>query len=494
MIKRLLRSIIEFDQEVSPENLIRNFQLLRRSVDAGRLEWGRPDDESLYNFALGFFSQHFDMPSAQSVQDYFQSINGVEAIERLNDISAERPYARTNFVHLLKTIQEEQASLKLRVAMKEFNEILTKGIKDEKTGEVVKGAEAAVLHFHRKSQEILIPEQGDQVNGDIRQDADLMVAEYEKTEADPGSSYGVLCGINEIDDACKGIKKGELWIHAAFPSHGKTMFANNWAYNAVTRFKTNIVFISLEMTRPIMRRNAYALHTANAKFFAQGYQPLDYRDIRDGKLTPEQKKFYTQVVCPDFKNNPTYGTYELVIPDRGWTMSDIKTNLELLNREFEVGMVIIDYGLLVTPESKDTSHVVKMNSIITASKQLALHFNKGAMVPVLMLFQTNRSGKEEADKNDGIYQMNALSWANSAEKDADVITAAYFNKELKDSGRLKFSNLKNRDNAAFEPFEAHVHWAPRRIASGKRSEPQGFSVDACDQFLNNMDNMDALQL
>lgn len=488
MIKRILRSVIEFDQEVSSDNLVRNFQKLRKVVEGGQLGWGRPDDEALYRYCNGFFTEHFEMPSAQTVVDYFKGVDNMEVLDRLKYVAAERPYARTNFVHLLNTIKEEQASLALRVAFKEAEQILTKGIKDEKTGEVTRGADAAVFHIQRRAQKILTNEMDTQVFGDIRQDADLMIEEYEKAEQDPGSSYGVPCGIPEIDDICKGIKKGELWLHAAFPSHLKTMFASNWSYNAVTKYKTNVVFISLEMTRSAMRRNAYSLHSANPKFIHQGYKELDYRAIRDGQLTPEQKQYYKEIVCPDFKANPTYGTYELVIPDKDWTMSDIRMHLELLNREFEVGLVVIDYGLLVHPETKrkSDSYVQEMNSIVTGAKKMALHFNKGAMLPVLMLFQTNRNGKDEADKNDGVYQMSALTWANAAEKDADVITTTYLNKEMRQQRRTKFSNLKNRDNPLFEPFEAHVAWEPRKIMSQQHAKPEGFSVDEGDAFLNSL--------
>jgi replicative DNA helicase len=488
MILKLLRSVIEFDQEVSPENLVLNFQKLRKAVEAGQLEWGRPDDEAIYRYCNGFFVEHFEMPSAHTVKDYFEGTNNVEAQDRLKYVAAERPYARTNYTHLLNSIKEEQTSLKLRVVLKEAQEILGKGLKDEKTGETVKGNEAAMFYVQRKAQQILSVDSNTQVFGDIRQEADIMIEEYEKAESDPASSYGVLCGITEIDNICKGIKPGELWLHAAFPSHLKTMFASNWSYNAVTKYRTNVVFISLEMTRPAMRRNAYSLHSANTKFAAQGFKPLDYRAIRDGQLTPEQKQFYKEIVCPDFKSNKNYGTYELVIPDRDWTMSDIRTQLELLNREFEVGLVVIDYGLLVHPETKrkSDSYVQEMNAIVTASKKMALHFNKGAKVPVLMLFQTNRNGKDEADKNDGIYQMSALTWANAAEKDADVITTTYLNKELRQQRRTKFTNLKNRDNPLFEPFEAYVEWEPRKIMSLQHAEPQGFNVDESAAYLEAM--------
>ena len=485
MILKLLRSVIEFDQEVSPENLVHNFQKLRKAVEAGQLEWGRPDDEAIYRYCSGFFAEHFEMPSAQTINDYFTETNNEDALGRLKFVALERPYARTNYSHLLNNIKEEQTALKLRVVLKEAAEILGKGIKDEKTGEIVRGNEAAMFYVQRKAQQILMVDSNAQVFGDIRKESDVMIAEYDKVKNDPGSAYGVLCGVNEIDDACKGLKPGELWLHAAFPGELKTMFASNWAYNAVTKYKTNVVFISLEMTRPAMRRNAYSLHSANAKFAAQGFKPLDYRSIRDGLLTPEQEQYYREIVCPDFGTNPNYGTYELVIPDRDWTISDISTQLELLNREFEVGLVVIDYGLLVKPETKrrNDSYVQEMNAIITGSKKLALHFNKGAKLPVMMLLQINRQGKEEADKNDGEYRMDALTWVNAAEKDADVITTTYLNKEMRQQRRTKICNLKNRDNPPFAPFEAHVQWEPRKIVSANQVEPQGFNVDDADAFM-----------
>jgi replicative DNA helicase len=478
MPKRLLRSVIEFDTEISVENLQRNFQRLRRSVDANRFSWQHPADEVIYKYVQSFFGIHLEVPSLQTVLNYLQDINNVEAAERVKDIAAEQPYARTQFSELLRNLQEQQASLKLRVLLKESNEILTKGIRNEKTGELVRGPEAAVQHFTLGAREVLLDEMSSQISGDIRQDGDVMRNEYEKAESDPQSTFGVLCGINEIDNNCKGIKPGELWIHAAFPSELKTFFANNWAYNAMVRFKTNVVFISLEMTRPIMRRNVYALHTANHRFWMQGYEPLDYKNIRDGKLTLEQKDFYVNHVIKDFESNPTYGIYELVIPDKDWTMSDIRSEVEILNKQFEVGLIIIDYGLLVQPitKRKNDSYTVEMNSIITSAKRMALTFNMGQMVPILMLFQINRSGKDEADKNDGVYKMNALSWANSAEKDADVITTTYLNQERRDQRRTTISNLKNRDNPQFEPFDAHIMWEPRKILSPARSEPNGFAV------------------
>jgi replicative DNA helicase len=485
-MKRLLRSVIEFNQEISPENLVRNFQHLRKAIDSDQLNWGRPDDERIYKYLVGFFIQFFEMPSMATVLDYFTSVNSVEAIERIKDVQVEKPYARTNFVHLLRTLQEEQAKIKAMALLKETHEILTRGI--ETKGEMVKGLDAALQHFTKRAQEIRISDTQSRIHGDIRQDAQEMIEEYDEAERNKGKAIGALCGINEIDDTCKGAKKGELWIHAAFPGELKTTFAANWCYNLVTRFKTHVVYVSFEMPYIQIRRNIYTLHSCNARFAAQNYKPIDYRDIRDGTLKPDDKAFYQNIVIPDFKSNPTYTHFEVVSPDRAWTMDDVRSQLELLHKEFEIGLVVLDHGQWIEARKggKNKDYTIELNSVITDAKRMALQFDHNRGIPVLMLFQINRNGKADADKNDGVYKMNALTYANNAEKTADVITTTYWNDEMRAAGLTKFCCLKNRDNPLFQPFTAHVNMTCRRIMSEKRMEPQGFVVDEHESFLQTM--------
>jgi replicative DNA helicase len=491
MPKRLLRSIIEYDKEVSSENLVRNFQRLRKAVDVSQLDWGLPTDEKLYKYALGFFLQHFEMPSAQTCLDYFTSVNNVEVVERIKDIQNERPYARTNFVHLLRNLQEDQAKLKAINLLKETHEILIKGVEDKKSGEIRKGLEEAILHFTKRAQEIRVDDSNVQIHGDIRQDGERMKEEYTIAENDKGRVFGVLSGINEIDDSCKGAKKGELWMHAAFPGELKTTLAINWCYSAVTRFKKNVVYVSFEMPREQIRRNVYTLHSSNTRFTNAGLPPVDYRHIRDGNLTKAEREFYFDHVIPDFGSNPTYGTFEVVTPDREWTMADVRSEIELLHKEFEVGLVILDHGQWIEARKskKSKEYTIELNSVIADAKRLALNFDHNSGIPVLMLFQINRTGKTEADKNEGVYKMNALTYANNAEKTADVITTTYWNNDMRRSGLTKFTNLKNRDNQPFEPFTAHVNMTCRRILSEKRMAPQGFAVEAHSSYMDTMEQV-----
>jgi replicative DNA helicase len=297
-----------------------------------------------------------------------------------------------------------------------------------------------------------------------------MLDEYAKAESNKGKVYGAMTGINEIDKICRGAKRGELWVHAGFPGELKTSFAANWCYNLVTHFKVNVVYISLEMPYEQVRRNVYTTHTANLRWLMSGKKALDYRKIRDGELDPAEKEFYFNEVIPDFCNNPSYTHFEVVTPEKEWTMDDIRMEVELLHKQFEVGLVVIDHGQWVEARKgkKSKDYVIELNSVVRDAKRFALHFNHREGVPVLLLWQINREGKEDANKNDGVYKAKALTYANEVEKTADVITATYLNDELRKSGATKFCNLKNRDNPLFEPFLAHVNFASRRIANMDR--------------------------
>ena len=482
----LLRSVIEFDDIVSQEDLVRNFQHLRRAIDIGQFTWHRPEDAKIYKYIHSYFVQHFELPSAQTVLDEFKRNDDLEEIARVKGMASDSCYAKTNFVNLLRTIQEQQASERLQVYLDNAKKILTKGMVDKKTKEAKKGLNDAIEYLTGKAQDVRINDHQAQIVGDIRKDAAAMKEEYQQAEQDKGKVFGVLSGIEEMDEACKGAKKGELWIHAAFPGELKSTLACNWTYNAVTRYKKNVVYMSFEMPRHQIRRNIYVLHSTHPKFAKQGFKPLDYRAVRDGNLTKEEKEFYFDLVIPDFEECSNYTHFEVVTPDRGWNMGDIRSQLTLLQKEMDIGLVVFDHGQWIQAERRNKDYTIELNSIVNDSKQLALQFNGNEGLAVLMLFQINRTGKTEADKNDGVYKLNALTYANACEKSADIITASYLNNDLRRQGLSKFTNMKNRDNPPFDPFEVNIDWPAKKLHSKKKVEGFEFTEDGHDQYMGLM--------
>ena len=486
-MKRLLRSVVDFeDGAISQENLSVNFQRLLNSP----LEWVRPDDERIYQFVRGYFENNLpELPSAQVIEDYFTRLDDIETIERLKDIQAAQVYTRQNFAHLLKQLLEDQNRIKMVTLLKETQEVVSKGLvlKEGRDKKRLQGVRDALMYFTERVHDLIPTEAGARTRGDIRGDTKGVWDEYLTAKHEKDKVWGKFTGINHIDKVCHGLKRGEMWVHAAFAGELKTTFALNWAYNLVTRYRTNVFYVSLEMPYEQLRRIVAVMHSANGRFKAMGKKPLDYRKVRDGELSPEDEMFL-QEVLKDFDENPEYCRFEIWSPDRDVTVDDIRIEAELLHKQMDVGFLVIDHGGLVEPKRKHSSYTIELNSVLKDSKKLALHFNSGEGLPVLMLFQINREGKDAADKAEGKYKMRALSYANEAERSADVVSTTYLNDAHRENGTTTCCCLKNRDNPLFSPHLISIIFSCRRMKNNDISEVDGHGMghDDPDDVLNTM--------
>jgi replicative DNA helicase len=421
------------------------------------------------------------------VQDYFQKKDDVEALERLGDIQAAEVYERTNFIHLLGGLVEEQNKIKAVAALKEAQDIITKGITFGEGRKQIRkeGIKDAITHASEAVFPLVISDQTAQTRGDVRFDTKAGWEDYLQAKHNKDKAWGRFTGLECIDTICHGHKRGELWVHAAFTGELKTMFAINWAYNLITRYRTNVLYISLEMPYVQIRRMIQVVHSANLKWKNLGRKPLDYRKVRDGELSPEDELFLKEVL-DDLRDNPEYCAFDVWSPDRDITIDDIRTQAEIMNKHKELGFLVIDHGSLVEPKRNRyfKDYTIALNSILRDSKKLALQFNHGEGLPVLMLFQINRQGKNEADKAEGRYKISALAYSNEADRSADVITTTYLNDEHRDNNTTLFSNLKNRDNPLFKPFQAAVDFTCRRIYHMEGYSAPGMSAE--EHVLNSL--------
>jgi replicative DNA helicase len=466
MPKRLLRGVIDFgDGRISEDNLSVNYQRISRSG----FEWNNPDERKIFTFIKEYVQRNHETPSAAIIKDFFERANELTVTEKLLDVKAVEIYVRSHYESLLRDLLEEQNQNKVRKLLADVEEIATKGRivglgKDKKT---IKGVKDGLQYFNEKIYEMIPPETNARTEGDVLTDAGEAWEEYQVAKVNKGKVYGRFTGIEQIDVACHGIKKGEMWVHAAAPGGLKTTFAMNWAYNLVTRYRANVLYVSLEMKYEHLRRLACALHTSNGAFLAQGYKPLDYRKIRDGELTDEEEAFY-QLALKDFETNPEYCRFKVWAPDRDVTVQDIRVYAELLHKSMEIGLIIIDHGGLVSAAKSHKDYTIELNSVLRDTKKMALHFNGGEGIPICVLFQVNRQGKESVDKlsgteDEGRYSMSHLAYANEAERSADYITTSYVNDGLKNQGAAVICNPKNRDNDPFKLSKVRVDYTCRRM-------------------------------
>jgi hypothetical protein len=121
---------------------------------------------------------------------------------------------------------------------------------------------------------------------------------------------------------------------------------------------------------------------------------------------------------------------------------------------------------------------------------MALGFNRGEGIPVLCLFQISREGFKAAEKNGGKYNLTHLSYANEAERSADVVICSWFGDDQREKSQVLYQCLKSRDQAPFENFEAQITWPagrtldmPLQLQSSAKPKqaPKG---DALDKILD----------
>lgn len=459
-VKRLLRGTIDWGG-ISREGLVANYNKLRTA----KVSWLQSTDRKIFKYVTDFFNQELDVPSGKVLVEFFTKIDDIETVERLKDICAATPYEGANYSHVLRTIIEDQQRASLSALLKDTLDISQKGlvVGEGRDKQRLEGVKEAILHFQRKAADLLTEQANVKTRANVREEAPEAWADYEKAHAAPEAAVGKLFGIDEIDAVCKGAKTGELWLHAAYTGELKSVTGLNWCYQLITRYATNVFFVSLEMPLVQIRNIVCVMHSTHHKWLRHpSYKPLQYRKVRDGELSEEEKAFY-KIVLDDFYVNEDYGQFEVWSPDHDVTMNDIRAAAEAYARNVDLGFLVVDHGGIVSPVDKHKDFNIALNSVIRDAKKLALHFNQGAGMAVLLLFQINRQGKDDADKNDGRYKLRALSHANEAERSADVVTTSYLNEQLRQDGRARFCNLKNRDNPLFEPVLIGIDFATRRL-------------------------------
>ena len=212
---------------------------------------------------------------------------------------------------------------------------------------------------------------------------------------------GLMTGFSTFDKLMLGFKPGEISILAARPSVGKSALSLNFLFRTAMKTRKPCVFFSLEMgvdsvtNRILSAKSGVPIRKIQtADFDKQEEENLNkaMRDISSSNLFIDE--------TPAIK------------------VVDIRAKLnKLLSRFGEIGLVVVDYIGLITPDvrsKKDGSRSLELGEISASLKAVARDFK----CPLLVLSQLNRGIEARADKTP---QMSDLRESGSIEQDADVI-------------------------------------------------------------------------
>ena len=503
-MKILLRSCFIASHKDKKHLLLRNFLALQESG----LEFDTAEDVTLWAFIKTFVQTHGHVPDVATLQSHFTGIKETSIVERVGQLVINPARIEGDFLTYLEDKSKERKTRRVIEVMKEEGVIVQGGleIKTGKGRETVRleGPLDAVRHVLAQSHDIVSPTLGGRLSGEVTRDGVDFMSEYQRIKSDPLAGIGQHSGLYQMDLALNGAKRYELWIHAGFTGHAKSMLAINWAYNQAVHYLHSCLFFSLEMPYQQVRRMLYAMHSSHDKFkevrHRLGLQKdpaavmgLPYGNIRDGTLDEihtNAEKFLEEYVTPDFNGTLVSGVsqintntgdvwpdpadygkihIEVADPDKSdFSMLDLKQRAELIYVQTPYRMIFVDHFGLMSPRKWTDSTTERLNEILRDAKRFAMSFNRGQGIAVVGLFQINREGFKTAVKRKekhgtASYDLTSLAYANECERSADVVTASWLDPDLSNSNRIQFQCLKSRDQKPFEMFLCRVEWPCRRM-------------------------------
>jgi hypothetical protein len=473
----ILRSILPDPQRGDDEKLMfHNYCALRESV----FSFDIPSEANVYEYIKDFCHKHGHLPTQMGVIEHFDSSNSFDESDRVQQISTRPVSYRGDFIALVERHVEEARMVRLATAMADAKVIAKSGleIKEGRTKKILRGSRDAGNFLLNEIGQINTPTFGSRIGGEALSDGDDFWEEYERAK-DAKLDVLPVTGLSVIDSALGGFRKKELYILAAFTGHLKSTSSMNWVYNQAIYGNTNTIYFSLEMHYNQCRRIIYVYHSMHPKFrekrialgIQQGQNPdvgIDPHKIKNGLLNKDELAFLKEVV-DDLKQGVKEGRYgsirfEVADPNSlDFTVENLRTRAEVLAQAEPVKMIVVDHALLVSPRKWVSSTTDRLNEVIRDLKKTALGFNRGEGVPILCLFQISREGFKAAEKNGGLYNLTHLSYANEAERSADVVISNWYGDDMREQSTVKYQCLKSRDQAPFEPFTAQIAWPFGRI-------------------------------
>ncbi len=243
------------------------------------------------------------------------------------------------------------------------------------------------------------------------------VNHLDRIHAGAGTVLGVDTGFADLNEQMSGFQKGDLVILAARPSVGKTALALTLARNAAVEAGVGVAIFSLEMSKIQLAQRLLSIETK-----------VDLHKLRTGRLRDEDWMNLTHNI-ERLTRAPIY-----IDDTPGISVLEARAKARRLQREYGVGIVIIDYLQLMSGHVRAQSREQEISQISRGLKAMAKELD----VPVLALSQLSRAVESRTDRRP---QLSDLRESGSLEQDADVVMFIY---------RPEMYDLKSPDGESLE--------------------------------------------
>lgn len=239
---------------------------------------------------------------------------------------------------------------------------------------------------------------------------------------------GLSSGIKDLDEIFGGFQKKKFYIVAGRPAMGKTAFAMNFTEHIALRENKGVAFFSLEMPAKDLSLRLMA-----------SVGRLNGDKLRKANLVDNDWERIS-VAMGKLSSAPIF-----IDESEGVTVSEIRARTKRLMKKHDIGLIVIDYLQLITPENANQNKRHEIDDISRELKRLAKQLD----IPVVALSQLNRELERRPDKRPIAAD---LKESGSLEQDANVIIFLYrdevYNADSDQKGTAELIVAKNRDGRA----------------------------------------------
>lgn len=208
---------------------------------------------------------------------------------------------------------------------------------------------------------------------------------------------GVPTGYKDLDDSLAGFQASNLLILAARPGVGKTTLALNIAQNVAVKYKKNVGFFSLEMSKEEL---------VDRLLVSQA--DIDAWKLKTGKLSEDDFTSLSNAMG-ELAEAPIY-----IDDTPALSILEMRTKARRLQVEHGLDLIIVDYLQLARSRQLE-NRVQEVSEISQGLKNLARELK----VPVLALSQLSRAVEQRGGPKRP--QLADLRESGSIEQDSDVV-------------------------------------------------------------------------
>lgn len=338
-----------------------------------------------------------------------------------------------------RTIREAWERREMLALGREFVDRLTRRT-DQSPALIAEEFEAHMLALQSHNKAIVLVDADEAV--------DRVFEEYDN----PSKAFGIMTGLDPIDDRTGGMRGGELWLMAGRPSMGKSAVASTVARQVATYgvhpngSRLGVIEINGEMDVEAMTRR----HITDLAFDLSTRDAPDYKDIRRRKVRPDS----IEVMREAGKQIRQLKHTLKMLKRTGLTLASlrgiVRRQVAKWRRQgIEPGLIIVDHVGLMKAGAEGGNRYQDQTAVAIGIKELAGELG----IPILALAQLSREVERRDDKRPILADLrDSGAWEENADGVIGFYRPAYYAEREPEPKRFEDRRLweANKDSKEIE--------------------------------------------